>query len=490
MSVRVRFAPSPTGRLHIGSARTALFNYLFAKKHQGTYILRIEDTDLERNVSDAEDGFLQGFRWLGLNWDEGPDIGGPYAPYRSMERLQLYQPYIDQLIASGKAYPCYCTKEEEDQERERLRSLGKPYQYSGKCRHLSEEQRQQYEKEGRPKTIRFRVPESQEIVFTDLIRGEVRFHTDDIGDFIIVKSNGIPTYNFACTLDDQLMRITHVIRGEEHLSNTPIQILLYQAFDWEVPTFGHVPLILNQDGKKLSKRDESIIQFIEQYRDLGYLPEALINYLILLGWSPAGENSEREIFSMEELIEQFSFDRVSRAGAIFDPEKLAWINGQYIKEADPLRIVNLAKPYLEKAGYLDSNRDPKWIEELVELHQSGMHAVSDIVDLTQMFFDETFEIQSEAQSVLLEESAPIVITEFLQQIQQSESFDPQTIKKKLKEVQKATKYRGRKLFMPIRVATTGQTHGPDLNHTLYLLGKEKVIQRLKQVSQAKTHNGS
>lgn len=485
MSVRVRFAPSPTGRLHIGSARTALFNYLFAKKHKGTYILRIEDTDLERNLSDAEDGFLQGFRWLGLDWDEGPDVGGPYAPYRSMERLQLYQPYIEQLLASGKAYPCYCTKEEEDQERERLRSLGKPYQYSGKCRLLSEEQRQQYEKEGRPKTIRFRVPESQDILFTDLIRGDVHFHTDDIGDFIIVKSNGIPTYNFACTLDDQLMKITHVIRGEEHLSNTPLQILLYQAFDWEVPAFGHVPLILNPNGKKLSKRDESIIQFIEQYRELGYLPEALINYLILLGWSPTGENSEREIFSMEELIEQFSFDRVSKAGAIFDPEKLAWINGQYIKEADPQQIVKLAMPYLEKAGYLAADYDSKWIEEVILLHQSGMHAVSEIVELTKMFFEEKFEIQPEAQSVLSEESAPMVISNFLQRIKASEAFDPKTIKTQLKEVQKATKYRGRKLFMPIRVATTGQTQGPDLNHTLYLLGKQKVIQRLEQVNHEK-----
>lgn len=484
MSVRVRFAPSPTGRLHIGSARTALFNYLFAKQQGGEYILRIEDTDLERNQDDAEIGFLEGFKWLGLQWDEGPDIGGKYAPYRSMERLDLYRPYIEKLIASGKAYYCYCTKEEEDQERERLRALGKPYQYSGKCRHLTAEQRAQYEREGRPRTVRFRVAEGEEIVFDDLIRGRVQFRTEDIGDFIIVKSNGVPTYNFACTVDDALMKITHVIRGEEHISNTPLQILLYQALGWSVPKFAHVPLILNPNGKKLSKRDESIIQFIEQYRELGYLPQAINNYLVLLGWSPSGEDAEREIFSMDELIQQFSLERVSRAGAIFDPEKLAWINSQYIKEIALDQLVSLVKPYLQKAGYLTEEVDPEWLRELVKLHQSGMDCLQDIVKLSQMFFEQDRSIDEEAQQVLAEKQAPVVIDAFLEKIQACEDYRPDTIKAKLKEVQKETKYRGRKLFMPIRVAATGRMHGPDLHTTLYLLGKEKILQRLKEASQS------
>lgn len=480
MSVRVRFAPSPTGRLHIGSARTALFNYLFAKQQGGKYILRIEDTDLERNLDDAESGFLAGFKWLGLDWDEGPDVGGEFAPYRSMERLPLYQPYIEQLLTSGSAYPCYCTKEEEDQERERLRALGKPYQYSGKCRHLTQEQREQYEREGRTKTIRFRVPNGQEIAFEDMIRGKVSFHTDDIGDFIIVKSNGVPTYNLACTIDDIMMKITHIIRGEEHLSNTPLQILLYQALDQKLPEFGHVPLILNPDGKKLSKRDESIVQFIEQYRDLGYLPAALNNYLVLLGWSPTGEYSEQEIFSVEELKQQFTFERVSKAGAIFDPEKLAWINGQYIKMADTDEIVEMAIPYLQKAGFIGQTYDRKWVTELVKLNQGGMNAISEIVELTKLFFVEEISLDSEATDVLAEESANTVIAAFVNKVKELPELTPQTIKQKLKEVQKETKYRGRKLFMPIRVAATGQTHGPDLNSTLYLLGKEKVIKRLEQ----------
>lgn len=481
MSVRVRFAPSPTGRLHIGSARTALFNYLFAKKHGGKYILRIEDTDLERNVEDAESGFFEGFQWLGLQWDEGPDIGGEFAPYRSMDRLDLYRPYIDQLLASGKAYYCYCTKEEEEQERTRLRALGKPYQYSGKCRHLSDEQIEQYEREGRSRTIRFRVPEGKEIVFDDMIRGRVHFHTDDIGDFIIVKSNGVPTYNFACTIDDALMKITHVIRGEEHLSNTPLQILLYEALDWSVPQFGHVPLILNPNGKKLSKRDESIIQFIEQYRALGYLPQAVLNYLVLLGWSPPGEYSEQEIFSLDELIQHFSLDRVSKAGAIFDPEKLAWINSQYIKKLEIDELIELSVPYLEEAGYLSEEVDPKWLAELVKLNQSGMDTISDIVKLSELFFTQDHQIDDEARQVLLEEQSPIVIEAFLEKLKALDDYQPNMIKAKLKEVQKETKYRGRKLFMPIRVAATGRKNGPDLNTTLYLLGKEKVIQRLEEV---------
>jgi nondiscriminating glutamyl-tRNA synthetase len=479
--VRLRFAPSPTGHLHIGGARTALFNFLYAKKFGGDFILRIENTDQARNVESATEKFLEGFKWLGLDWDEGPDVGGAYGPYIQMDRLSIYQNYIERLVREGKAYYCYCTKEEEDLERERLKALGKVYHYSGKCRYLDEKTQKQYEKEGRSYTIRFRVPDDQDVLFTDLVRGDMKFNTNDIGDFIIVKSNGVPVYNFAVTVDDALMQITHVIRGEEHLSNTPCQILLYEALGWKTPEFGHLPLILNPNGKKLSKRDESIIQFIEQYKDLGYLPEALVNYLALLGWSPSGELSEEEIFSLDELIQHFSIDRVSKAGAIFDVEKLAWINGQYIKKADLDRIVDMAIPYLQKEGYIGENFDREWLTHLVSLFQSGMSAVSEITQLAKQFFVDDVSYDEEANQILAGESVSVVLSAFQAKVNTLEEYTPDNIKALLKEVQKETGYKGKQLFMPVRVAATGQNHGPDLNKTLYLLGKEKVLERINQI---------
>lgn len=477
MTVRVRFAPSPTGHLHIGGARTALFNYLFAKKHKGTYILRIEDTDRSRNKENAEAGFIEGFKWLGLSWDEGPDVGGAYGPYRSMERLDIYREYIEQLLAEGKAYRCYCTKEELEAEKEEMVKEGKIPRYSGKCRHLCEDDRQKYEAENRSFTIRFRVPDEEETLsFHDLIRGDVSFSSQEMDDFVIVKSDGIPTFHFAVTVDDGLMKITHVIRGEEHLSNTPKHILLFKAFNFPVPQFAHIPLILNEDGKKLSKRDESILQFIEQYRDLGYLPEAVNNYLALLGWSPAGEYAEQEIFSMGQLIEQFSLERISKAGAIFDPEKLAWMNGQYIKAADVDRLTNLAQHYLAHLQLPEER-----IRELVLLFQTGMNAVSEIVDLSNIFFQDDVTYDEEAKEILTGESVSTVLPAFKEKLLVLEDYNADVIKQTLKAVQKETGYKGKQLFMPIRVAATGQTHGPDLNQTLYLLGKEKVIRRLEQV---------
>ncbi|WP_018131257.1 glutamate--tRNA ligase [Effusibacillus pohliae] len=478
MSVRVRYAPSPTGHLHIGGARTALFNYLLAKKMGGTYILRIEDTDQARNVEQAEEKFLENFRWLGLLWDEGPGVGGEYGPYSCMERLDIYQNYVDQLLAEGKAYSCYCTEEELEKEREALLTKGQMPRYMGRCRHLTEEQKAAFEAEGRKKTVRFRVPEGKIIRFTDHVRGEMQFESDGIGDFVIVKSDGIPTYNFAVTIDDHLMKITHVIRGEEHLSNTPRQILIYQAFGWEIPEFAHVSLILNQDGKKLSKRDESIVQFIEQYRQLGYLPEALINFLALLGWSPGGE---QEIFSLEELVEAFSLDRVSKSGAIFDTEKLAWMNGYYIKQADLERIVELAIPHLQRAGQIGESFDREWVTKLVSLYKEQMSYVAELPELAKQFFEEQVVYEGEAAAVLKEEQVPVVVAAFLEKAKQLPDWNADSIKAALKEVQTETGYKGRALFMTIRVAATGQTHGPDLNQSLELLGRERVVSRLQNV---------
>lgn len=478
MEVRVRYAPSPTGHLHIGGARTALFNYLLARQLGGTYILRIEDTDQARNVEKADEKFLENFKWLGLEWDEGPDAGGEFGPYRCMERLDIYQPYVDRLLSEGKAYYCYCTEQELEADRAEQMAKGEIPRYSGRCRYLSEEQQAAFAKEGRSKTVRFRVPERKMVSFVDRVRGTVQFESDGIGDFVIVKSDGIPTYNFAVTVDDSLMKITHVIRGEEHISNTPRQILIYEAFGWEIPEFAHVSLILNQDGKKLSKRDESIVQFIEQYRNLGYLPEAIINYLALLGWSPGGE---KEIFTKEELIEAFSLDRVSKSGAIFDTEKLNWMNGYYIKHADVNRLTEMAIPQLQKAGLIGNDFDREWVNKLVVLYQEQMTYVAELPRLAQQFFSEDVVYEGEALDVLKEEHVPAVIAAVLKKARETAEWTAETIQAVLKEIQKETGYKGRALFMTVRVAATGQAHGPDLNRSLELLGRDKVIARLEQV---------
>src|SRR5690554_3352868 len=345
--VRVRYAPSPTGHLHIGGARTALFDYLVARHEGGQFIIRFEDTDQTRHVETGVDSQLEGLRWLGIDWDESVDVGGPYAPYRQMERLELYKPYVERLLAEGNAYYCYCSEEDLEAERAEQEAQGEMPSYSGKCRHLTADQIAQYHADNRKPTVRFRVSDNRVIAFTDRIREHVEFESNGIGDFIIVRPDGIPTYNFAVVLDDHLMDITHVIRGEEHLSNTPRQILLYEALGFAIPQFAHLSLILNQDRKKMSKRDESIMQFIEQYREQGYLPEAVLNFIVLLGWSPGGEE---EIFTKEQLIEQFTMNRLSKSPAVFDTEKLKWMNNLYMKKADSTLVAGLAIPHLQRAG--------------------------------------------------------------------------------------------------------------------------------------------
>jgi nondiscriminating glutamyl-tRNA synthetase len=484
VTVRVRYAPSPTGHLHIGGARTALFNYLYAKKHNGTFVLRIEDTDLARNKENAEEGFIKSLRWLGIPWDEGVEAGGEYGPYRCTERLSIYKEYADKLLAEGKAYRCYCTEEEIEAERQAQLEQGLTPKYSGKCRTLSAEQIRQYEAEGRKPVIRFHVPENRTIRIEDKIRGLVEFDSNGIGDFVIVKSDGIPTYNFAVTVDDALMRITLVIRGEEHLSNTPRQILLFEALGFQTPEFAHCSLILNENGKKLSKRDESIIQFIEQYEEMGYLPEALFNYLALLGWSPG---TEQEIFTRDELVELFSIERISKSGSIFDPNKLAWMNSHYIKQADLQRIVDLAVPFLQKEGRIPEHLDDaqrSWVTSLVELLKEKLTCVADIVPLSSLFFSDSVTFEEEALPVLREEQVPTVVDACIRVFTEMAEWNVESIRSALKEVQKTTGYKGKQLFMPIRVLTTGQVHGPDLNQSLYLLGKDKVVKRLTEFRQA------
>lgn len=484
VKVRTRYAPSPTGHLHIGGARTALFCYLLARKTGGQFVVRIEDTDQERNVAQAEQGLLDSLKWLGLHWDESVDVGGPFAPYRSMERLDTYEKYVHQLLQEGKAYYCYCTKEELEEERKAQQARGEMPRYSGRCRQLSEDDIRRFQAEGRKPTVRFRVPEDRTIVVDDIVRGKVTFESNGIGDFVIARPDGRPTYNFAVTVDDALMKISHVIRAEEHLSNTPLQVLLYEALGFQTPRFAHASLILNKDRKKMSKRDETIIQFVDQYEKLGYLPEALVNFFALLGWAPPEPRAEDEIFSLDELVELFSLERLSKAPAVFDPEKLKWMNNHYIKESDLDRIVNLCVPHLEQAGRIPKERTPEqdaWVERLIGLYQEQLRYGAEIVELTDLFFRNQLSYSDDAKAVLAEDHVLDVLKAFQKQVEALEAFRPDTLQQAFKGTQKESGKKGKQLFMPVRAALTGQVHGPDLKETISLIGREKVEQRLKYV---------
>ena len=436
MKVRVRYAPSPTGLLHIGNARTAIFNYLYAKSHDGDFIVRIEDTDIKRNVVGGEQSQLDNLRWLGLDWDESPDKGGPYGPYRQLERLDLYKTYAQKLLDMDMAY-------------------------------------KEYKENSSKYAIRFRVPADKEYVFNDLVRGTLRFQSKEVEDWIMVKDNGIPTYNFAVVIDDHLMAITHVLRGEEHITNTPKQMMVYEAFGWDIPTFGHMTIIVNENKKKLSKRDNSIVQFISQYRDLGYLPEALINFISLLGWSPS---INEEILSLEEIIKNFDSSRLSKAPAMFDVHKLSYINKEYIKKMSHEAFVELCLPHLEKANIDVSNKE--WVSDLCLLLHERTSFGAQIVSLHDEFFHEGFEIEPDALTFLESEEMSIkVIKDFRKQLSIS-TFVAQDIKDSIKDLGKHLDIKGKLLFMPCRIATTGMLHGPDLPKALSLLGKKTVLNRI------------
>ncbi|MEL7567671.1 MAG: glutamate--tRNA ligase [Dehalobacterium sp.] len=475
--VRVRFAPSPTGPLHIGGARSALFNYLFAKQNNGDFILRMEDTDLERSTKESEENIKSSLKWLGIDWNEGIDLGGPHEPYRQTERLPLYQKAIDRLLSSGHAYYCYCSEEECEAERQRLMEQGETPRYLGKCRNLTEEEKNRFEQEGRKPVVRFRVPDHHTITIHDMVRGEVSFETEGMGDYIIVKSDGIPTYNFAVVMDDADMGVTHVIRGEEHLSNTPRQVLIYDALGLKTPRFAHISLILGKDRSKMSKRHGSTS--VVAYREQGYLPEALVNFLALLGWSPEGEE---EIFSLEELIKLFSLDRVSKSPAVFDMEKLKWINGSYIRNLDPERLKSLALPYLKDAGFVGKELTPEedtWASLVTETLRNYLSCLEDIKEKLGMFMGQYVSFETdEAKNVLQGESVPQVVNMFASKIKEAEALTPELVKGMLKQIRKDTGLGGSQVFMPIRVALTGQMHGPDLDKLTAILGRDVVINRL------------
>lgn len=478
--IRVRYAPSPTGHLHIGNARTALFNYLFARHNDGDFIIRIEDTDQKRNIADGEKSQLENLAWLGIDWDESPEKPGEYGPYRQSERNEIYQPLIDQLLASNLAYKCYCTEEELEAEREAQRARGEMPHYSGKCAHLTPEEQAQKEAQGLKPVVRFRVPRDTTYTFDDLVKGEISFESDNVGgDFVIQKKDGIPTYNFAVVVDDHLMKITHVLRGDDHIANTPKQLMIYDAFGWKRPLFGHMTLIINSEtGKKLSKRDESILQFIEQYRELGYLPEAMFNFIALLGWSPVGEE---EIFSQKELIEIFDTHRLSKSPAAFDQKKLEWVNNHYIKEMDLKKLTELCLPYLIKAGRVEDNPSAEkiaWVEKVVSLYQPQMSYAAEIVTISDLFFEEELQLDAAAKEVLAGETVPTVLKAFKAQLESLTTVDAASVLQAIKAVQKETGVKGKNLWMPIRVAVSGVTHGPELPETIEILGKAKALKHL------------
>ncbi len=474
--VRVRYAPSPTGHLHIGNARTALFNYLFAKHYNGDFVLRVEDTDIARNVEGGEESQLAYLSWLGIDPDESPNNPKDVGPYRQMERLDIYQKYAKLLIGQGHAYPCFCSEDELEADYQKQKDEGVvATMYNRKCLHLSKEEVQSNIENNLPYTIRIQVPENQTYEFDDIIRHHVSFESKDIGDWVLIKQNGIPTYNFAVVIDDYLMNITHVFRGEEHLSNTPKQLMLYDIFRWEPPKFGHMTLIVNEQRKKLSKRDQSILQYMSQYKELGYLPDAMFNFLALLGWSPVGE---QEIFTKDELIKQFDESRLSKSPSMFDVDKLTWINNRYIKNLTFEQYKSLVKPFLCEA-YDCSALEDSWIDKLLLLFQDQLSYAKEIIDLAKLFFMDYQVENDEAQEVIQTETTKEVALSFIEHLPNDWEFD--AIKETINIVKEKTKIKGKQLFMGLRVAASGQCHGPDLVNTLVLLGKEKVKERLSSI---------
>jgi len=481
-TVRVRFAPSPTGYLHIGNARTALFNWLFARHSSGSFILRIEDTDLDRHVAQAESLILEDLGWLGLDWDEGPDKAGPHSPYRQSERSDLYHEWAQKLLKEGKAFYCYCTPEELEASRQERLAQGLTPRYSGRCTQLTRDQQRNFENQGRIPAVRFRAP-SIPLVIRDLIRGEVSFDEKSIGDFIIIRSNGRAAYNFAVVIDDALMEITHVLRGDDHLSNTPKQILIYEALGLSAPQFGHLPMILGSDRTRLSKRHGATS--VVSYREQGYLPEALSNYLALLGWSSP---DEKEIMSRDELIQSFTIDRVSRSAAVFDQTKLNWLNGCYQREADLSRITRLGLPYLEKRGYPDLEKvrgDMSRMESIVGSVRRNMSYLAQIPELTAFYFEEEVSIDEDARVWLdAPDSLPVIksLEEILSCSSEQELSDSLKL---IKAVQKRSGQKGKKLYMPIRAALTGKTGGPELTEVVSILGRDRCLQRVRRILKMK-----
>ena len=472
-NVRVRFAPAPTGLLHIGNARTALFNYIFAKRHGGTFILRIEDTDVERSTETSMDRILEDLQWLGIRWEEGPDKGGSAGPYRQSQRLPLYNDYAEQLFREAKAYKCFCSNERLEALRKEQTSKGVMPRYDGRCRSLSKAEISKLESEGVRPVLRFQIGKGS-IVFEDLVHGRLHFESEGMGDFIIIRSDGMAAYNFACVIDDHLMHVTHVIRGEDHLSNTPRQILIYQALGWQSPVFAHHPLILGKDRSPLSKRHGAAA--VSQYREEGFLPEALLNYLILLGWSPP---SGEEILPLEKIVEDFSLGDVSKSAPIFNRKKLEWLNSHYIRKKEEESFSELLLPYLEKAGLTIHQIDPNHLTKISGVLKENIVILSQIEEYLGIFFDEKFLFEEGAKTVLLDSGNRETLPLILNVLEASSEITPDNCSSLLSQLEEKTGRKGKNLYAPLRAGVTGKMKGPELVKTLPLLGRERMIKRLK-----------
>ncbi len=488
---RVRIAPSPTGPLHIGTARTALFNFLHARHTSGTFILRLEDTDVARSSIAYEKDILDGLRWLGLRWDEGPEVAGegargPHAPYRQMERLPLYAAAAEQLIDDDMAYPCYCTPEELDAERKRLEALKLPPHYSGRCANLTPAERAAFEADGRSPALRFRVGKGT-VVIDDIVRGRVEIDISNLGgDFVIVRADGTPLYHFTVVVDDAAMEITHVIRGEDHLSNTPKHILLFRALGHEPPVFAHLPLILNPDRTKMSKRKAQTA--IDDYRLEGFIPEALVNYLALLGWSTG---SEDEVLSLDELVERFDLAEVNKAGAVFDRERLEWLNGQWIRRLDPDDLVERLRPFIEAefaAGRIDRLPADGELKALLPVVQERLPRLGAIGELVGFLWIDDIDVDP---ALLVPKRWDAATTaEGLRAARETiadvgrVSYEADELEPPLRALAEARGWKVGDLFMAIRVAVTGRTATPPLFDTLVALGYERTLARLDRAVDA------
>jgi len=468
MEVRVRFAPSPTGYLHVGGARTALFNYLFARKTSGKFILRIEDTDVERSEKVFEEQLINALRWLGLEWDEGPDIGGPYGPYRQSERQELYHSYAQKLMEKGMAYEVYAYPEEIEELRERLLAEGTAPHYTREMLepYNTPERKREYEEKGLRPAIYFSMPR-KDYVINDVVKGEVVFKAGSVGDFALLRSNGMPTYNYACVVDDGLMKITHVLRGDDHLSNTVKQVALYEAFGWPIPVFGHVSMILGPDGSKLSKRHGATS--VEEFRARGYLPESIVNFLALLGWShPEG----KEILTKSELIESFSLERLVKNPAIFNPDKLKWMNAEHIRMKDLKELVSLAKQFLDRTVSDD------YLEKIIPTIKDRIEELSQIPELTSFFFERPKELPERT----LEASETYEM--LLNALRMVEVWNKENIYAAFRNVMKGAKLKGKDFYMTLRLILTGKHEGPELIDILEVLGKEEVLARIENFLKA------
>jgi glutamyl-tRNA synthetase len=463
--IKVRFAPSPTGFLHIGGVRTALFNWLFARHHGGKFVLRIEDTDHERSTEESITEILESMKWLGLDWDEGP--------YRQTERQEIYSQKVDQLFKEGKAYPCYCTPEELDRKRNEAQKKGLKPKYDGTCRERTDQP------EGAPSVIRFKAPLEGSVVVEDLLRGKVVFDVSELDDLIIQRTDGSPTYNFVVVVDDADMEITHVIRGDDHLSNTPRQCLLYDALNFARPKFAHISMILGQDKARLSKRHGATSALV--YRDMGYLPSAMINYLARLGWS----HGDQEIFSREEMIQHFSFDSVNTSAAVFDPDKLSWLNEHYIKTTLPEELAKHLEPFLIRAGLLEEGHDNfSGIEKVIPSLNQRAKTLQEMAEKSAFFFKKEVAFDEKAKSKFLNAAARPLLEKAIAGISQLENFSAEELETLFKNIVEEVGTKLGKLAQPVRVALTGTTVSPGIYDVILLLGKEETLARLKNGLQA------